>query len=120
MLDTSEYDVVFEDRNVETYFANQIAEAIYANVDDKGYTVAHLKEFLDHKKDGSAVHADDGHIELNGKRKPRRTTKGWKMCASLADRSTEWIDLQLTKEAYPVQVAEYAVANKQICTRTCF
>ena len=74
--------------------------------------MGHVKEFLDHKKDGLAVHANDGFMDVNGKRKPRRTTKGWKMCASMADGSTQWIDLSLAKEAYPVQVAEYAVANK--------
>ena len=76
MLDTSEYDVVFDDGNVKTYFANQIAEAIYSNMDDEGYSVAHLKEFLHHKKDGSAVHADDGYVEVKGKRKLSRTTEG--------------------------------------------
>jgi hypothetical protein len=36
------------------------------------------------------------------------------MCAELADGSTEWVDLSMAKEAYPIQAAEYAVANKLV------
>ena len=69
------YEVVFEDGNVETYFANQIVETLSSSIDDEGYTVAHVNEFVDHKEDGSVVYAD-GFIDVKGKQKPRKTTKG--------------------------------------------
>ena len=114
IVDTAIYDVEFADGNVESYFANQIVESIIMNVDDDGNTTCHVKEFVDHRRDGKALRGDDAFITSNGERKPRRTTKGWLLCAELADGSTEWIPLSTAKEGYPVQVAEYAVANKLV------
>ena len=36
MLDTSEYEVQFDDGSTETYAANIIMENIYTQVDDEG------------------------------------------------------------------------------------
>ena len=35
---------------------------------------------LDHRKDNTAVRADDATITRNGCTYPRRTTKGWQLC----------------------------------------
>jgi hypothetical protein len=40
------------------------------------------------------------------------TTKGWKLLVEWKDGSTDLLPLKDLKESYPVQVAEYAVANK--------
>jgi hypothetical protein len=40
------------------------------------------------------------------------TTKGWKLLVEWKDGLTDWLPLKDLKESYPVQVAEYAVANK--------
>jgi hypothetical protein len=40
------------------------------------------------------------------------TTKGWKLHLEWKDGTTDWLPLKDLKESYPVQVAEYAVANK--------
>ena len=114
VLDTSVYEVEFSDGRVESYFANQIVESIIMNTDAEGNTLYHVKEFVDHKRDGSAVHADDAFVQVNGKKIAKRTTKGWQLCAELADGRTEWLDLKTAKEGYPVLVAEYAVANKLV------
>lgn len=114
-LDTSLYDVEWDDGSTDVYRANQIVESMLTNVDEEGYTLTHMKEIIDHRRDASAVKADDGYIYTKGGvRKPRRTTKGWKLCCDLHGGGTEWIDLKTLKEAYPVQVAEYAVANKLV------
>jgi hypothetical protein len=114
ILDSSIYEVEFADGRVESYFANQIAEAILTDKDEEGNNMHHLKEFVDHKKDGRAIHSDDGFVTIKGKRIPKRTTKGWKLCAQLADGSTEWFDLKQAKDGYPIQAAEYAIANKLV------
>ena len=114
ILDTALYEVEFEDGHVEAFHANQIAEAIYATVDDEGYVYQELQEIVDHKSDGSAIKADDGYVMLRGKRVPKRTTKGWKMCVRWKDESTSWVDLKDLKESHPVLLAEYAVANKLV------
>ena len=38
IIDTSLYDVEFDSGETEAYTANIIAEALYAQVDDEGYT----------------------------------------------------------------------------------
>ncbi len=45
------------------------------------------------KKNGTAIHADDGHIKLRGKRVPKRATKGSKICVKWKDGSTLLVDL---------------------------
>ena len=89
ILDTSIYEVEFEDGHVEAYHANQITEAIYASVDREGNTIYTVKEILDHSHDGSALHGDDGWYNKNGKRIPKRTTKGWKICVESQDGSKQ-------------------------------
>ena len=42
----------------------------------------------------------------------RRTTKGWQLLLQWKDGSTSWTPLKDLKESNPVEVAEYAVANK--------
>ena len=114
ILDTAIYEVEFEDGHVEAFHANQIAEAIYASVDDEGYVYNELKEIVDHRRDGSAIRSDDGFVMLRGKKVPKRTTKGWHICVEWRDGSTSWLDLKDVKESHPVLLAEYAVANKLV------
>jgi hypothetical protein len=75
-LDTSLYEVEFEDGRVEAYVANQIAESIYAQVDDEGHQYSLLDEILDHKKLGDAISGDDAIIFHIGRMIPKKTTKG--------------------------------------------
>ena len=42
----------------------------------------------------------------------RRTTKNWQLLVQWKDGSTSWTPLKDLKESNPVEVAEYAVANK--------
>lgn len=119
VLDTAIYEIEWHDyagkkSGTAAYRANEVIEAMLMNVDDEGNSMLHIREFVNHEKENSALHADDGHIVVNGKRVPRRTTKGWKMCAEVQGGETEWMDLKIAKEAYPIQVAEYAVANKLV------
>ena len=112
--DTSMYEVEFEDGHVEAYHANEIAEAIYASVDDEGFVCHEIREILDHSRGARSLRADDGYIEIRGKRVPRRSTKGWKICVEWKDGSTSWVSLKDLKESNPIELAEYAVANKLV------
>ena len=114
ILDTALYEVEFEDGHVEAFHANQIAESIYASVDGEGYIYNELKEIIDHSKDGTAIRPDDGFVMLRGKRVPKRTTKGWRICVEWKDGTTSWLDLKDVKDSHPVLLAEYAVANKLV------
>ena len=60
LLDTRQYEVEFADGTRDKYFANTIAENIYAQVDDEGHHHLLLKEIIDHKKSDSAITVDNG------------------------------------------------------------
>ena len=113
ILDTREYEVEFADGGTDVFSANIIAENLYSQIDDEGRSYSILSEIIDHKKDGSAVSKDDAfETTKTGTLRRRRTTKGWKLLISWKDGSTSWVPLKDIKESNPVEVAEYAVANK--------
>ena len=77
ILDTSIYKVEFDNGSTEACSANIIAEHIYSQVDEEGYTQHMLNEIVDHKKDSTAVSKEGGITTTKAGRKlPRRMTKG--------------------------------------------
>jgi hypothetical protein len=40
------------------------------------------------------------------------TTRGWQLLVKWKEGGSDWIPLKDLKESYPVEVAEYAIANK--------
>ena len=113
LLDSSVYEVELEDGSVERYTANIIAEAIYSQIDNDGQTVSLLDEITDHKFDETAIRKEDGTTRgPNGSRKPKVTTRGWKLLARFKDGSESWIKLKDFKESNPLEVADYAVSNQ--------
>ena len=113
MLDTSLYEVEFMDGSTETFAANVIAENIFEQVDDEGNLFRLVDEIVDHRKDSTAVTADDAtFISPSGRTHQRRTTRGWQLCVLWKDGSTSWESLALMKDSYPIETAEYAVGNK--------
>jgi Reverse transcriptase (RNA-dependent DNA polymerase) len=111
LLDTSLFEVEFDDGHIEAYTANLIAESIYEQIDSEGNIHRMMDEIIDHKRMNDALHVDDLKT-YNGKQ--RQTTKGWRLCVRWKDGSLTWEKLALLKEGYPIEVAEYAVANKLI------
>jgi hypothetical protein len=72
-----------------------------------------LDEIIDHKRDGTAVDIANGTVtSANGNVKPRITTQGWWLLVMWKDKSTSWVKLKDLKTAHPIEVAEYAVANR--------
>mmetsp|Transcript_8647 Transcript_8647/g.12593 ORF Transcript_8647/g.12593 Transcript_8647/m.12593 type:complete len:946 (-) Transcript_8647:1039-3876(-) len=104
ILDTREYEVIFPDGSSQSYSANVIAENLYSQVDDEGRSYSILQEIVDHEKDDSAVTLE----ELAASGKPCFTTVGWRFLVSWKDGSTSYVPLREMKDAYPVEVAEYA------------
>ena len=72
----------------------------------------HIKDFVDHRRDANALTKDEAFLKVRGKVIPKRTTKGWHLCAELSNGRTEWIDLKTAKNASPIKAARYAAANK--------
>jgi hypothetical protein len=48
----------------------------------------------------------------NGRKVRKRTTRGWQLLVEWKEGGSDWIDLKDIKETYPIEVAEYAKANK--------
>jgi len=112
ILDTSIYEVEFDDGSTEAYTVNIIAEHIYSQVDGEGYTQCMLNEIVDHKKDNMVVTKEDGLIPTkSGRKLPKRTTKGWQFLCQWNDGTTSWHPLKDVKESHLLQVAQHAVNN---------
>ena len=112
LLDTAEYEVELEDGTTDKVFANTIAQNIYSQLDSEGQEHAIFDEIIDHKKDGGAISIEDGYTGEGTNRKPKKTTRGWKVLVQWKDESTSWMSVTDVRDANPVELAEYAVANK--------
>ena len=112
ILDTRTYLVRFDDGEVTELTANTIAQCIYAQCDLDGNEYLLLDSFVDYRKSGKALSLADQKIVTNGKPSLRRSTAGWQICCQWKDGSTSWQRLSDLKESHPVQVAEFATAQK--------
>jgi hypothetical protein len=112
MMDSRQYEVQLADGTVEDVFANTIAENLYSQVDSEGRQYYLLREIVDHRRDDTALSKDEAWIKHGSNRTRRKTTKGWHLLVEWAEGSSDWIPLKDLKETHPVEVAEYARANK--------
>ena len=111
ILDTRTYTVEFPDGQLGEYSANVIAENMYSMCDPMGNQQMLFDAITEHQKDGTALDHADRFVVVNGKQHLRKTTKGWKLCVTWKNGSTSWERLADLKESYPIEVAEYAVAQ---------
>lgn len=110
---TSEYIIEYDDGTSDRMFANSIAENIYSQVDDEGKHFVLLNEIVDHRTTAEAVKRHEGFTTMpNGRKVPKRTTKGWELLVEWKDGSSSWVPLKDIKDTNPVKVAEYVIANK--------
>jgi len=111
IMDSRVYCVEFDDGDVCELTANVIAKSMYASCDADGNEYILFDSFVDCKSNSKAVTKDTQRIVHNGRNSLRRSTFGWHLCVQWKDGSTSWQSLKDLKEAYPVAVAEYAVAQ---------
>ena len=113
LMDTRQYVVQFPDEHEETLSANIIAECMFSQVDEEGNRHVLFDEISEHRKTALAIPIDDAFQTMsNGRKVRRKTTVGWDVLINWKDGSQQWIALKDVKNAYPVQLAEYAVANR--------
>ena len=111
-LNTMTYDVEFGDGLVKEYTANVIADELFAQTDDAGFTTNHLDGIVDFRKLDDAVSWPDAYVQTKrGAKRLRKTTCGWQFLVRWKSNSTEWIPLKDMKESYPVQTAEFATSR---------
>jgi len=111
ILDTRVYEVEFPDGSVGEYSANIIAENMYSQCDPYGNQYLLMDAIVDHKTSAKAVKFADRFVTVNGRQHHRKTTAGWKLCILWKDGSTSWERLADVKESYPIEIAEYAMAQ---------
>jgi hypothetical protein len=112
LLDTREYEVEFLDGHRESLSANVIAQHMFSQVDEEGHRHLLLDDITDFCKNETAINKEDAFVEMaNGVRRRRYTTQGWQLLCQWKDGSTNWVALKDMKNSYPVQVADYAIAN---------
>lgn len=98
ILDTTIYEVEFDDGMLEEISGNIIAMAIYDSCDDEGYSKGLvLDEILDHF--------------VSRKLTKFKTTRGWYLLVRWKDGSEDVTRLGELKESYPVEIAKYASEN---------
>ncbi len=103
-LDTRTYAVEMPDGKLEEYTANIIAENLYSQIDAEGRELLLFKEITDHRAINPIKKGDyNAHW---------RSTRGWELLVEWHDGSMDWMPLADLKASNPLQVAEYAKANK--------
>ena len=111
LLDTRKYQVKFSDGQVSEYSANVIAENMYAQCDSQGKRSMLMDAIIDYDTTAAAIKHADRYITVKGRQRLRKTTAGWKLCVQWKNGSTSWERLTDMKDSYPIEVAEYAIAN---------
>ena len=72
-----------------------------------------MSEIIDHESDGRAMKISDGFFtDKKGRVRPRITTQEWRLLVEWKDATTTWVALKDLKVSFPIETAEYAVANK--------
>jgi hypothetical protein len=89
-------------------------ENLIAQVDCKENQYVLMKEISEHQKDNMAIPAADGWVTMpNGRKFRKKTTRGWELLVvEWKEGGSDQKPLKDLKVPYPVEVAEYAKANK--------
>ena len=83
---------------------------MFAQVYEEGNRHVLFDEIFEHRCDVNQVKMQDAFsTTTRGVKRRRPTTKGWEILVKWKDGSTTWLELKDMKEAYSVQLAEYAV-----------
>jgi hypothetical protein len=113
LLGSRQYEVEFMDGEIEILTTNIIAENLLAQVDEEGHRQMMIAEIEDHRVLDDAVPIKEGTFPTtSGMKRQRRTTKGWELSVRWKDGSSSWITLKDLKDTYPVELADYAIANR--------
>ena len=80
ILDTREYTVQFEYREVTELTANIISESMYAQCEPDGNQYILLYDIINFRKTNSALSIEDQNIVVKGRASLRRSTVGWQVC----------------------------------------
>jgi hypothetical protein len=117
LLDTREYKVEFPDGSIDALQPNIIAENMYSQINSEGlslFAILTVKEIVYHRKNRHALLKDEDGFFLGkeGQKYPKKTTRDWNVLVKWKDRTSSWLPVKDLKDSNPVELAEYAKANK--------
>ncbi len=75
VLNTVLYDIEFNDGAVMQYTANVIAQNLFDQADNDGYSLSKLEVIVDHRKDKSAMSKDQVNLKTKQPQDQIRTVK---------------------------------------------
>ena len=101
LLNTRVYLAEFPDGHIQELNANIIAKAIYSNLNKDGFEDQLFQDIIDHCYEPSIV--TNQSMEC--------TTRGWEICVAWTDGTSSWHKMVEIKNSFPLNLAEYAVAN---------
>ena len=105
------YEVEYLDGEQMPLAANNIAENVFAQIDDDGNRQVLMDEIIGHRSNEHAMKQQDAFIVTKtGTKRRKETTKGWGLLIWWKDGGT--VALKDIRESYPVQVAENAVSSR--------
>ena len=111
ILDTRMYEVQYLDGEKTSFVVSNIAENLFAQINDDGNCQVLMDEIIGHRS--HVVKQQDIFINTKtGTKRRKETTKGWDLLIRWKDGGTDWVALKDIKESYPVQVAEYAISAR--------
>jgi hypothetical protein len=86
---------------------------MYSQVDKEGHGHIILENMNDNRSGKKAIAREDAFITMhNGPKRWQNTTARWQLLCQWKDGSTNRVALKDMKESYPVQVADFAKANR--------
>jgi hypothetical protein len=93
--------------------ANESAENVFAQVDNKGNQHVLFKATAGHRTDGSAAKQQHAfNTTRSGAQRRRATTKGREILVQWKDGSTTWVTLEDMKNSHQIQFAEHATQRR--------
>ena len=106
------YEVEYADGKKYDFSENLIAENVFIQIYEEGNRHVLMAKITDHWFDEADVKIHDSFMTTSsGTKRRRQTSQGVSLCIKWRDVNTIWVALKDLKEAYPVQLAEYAVAD---------
>ena len=86
---------------------------MFVQIDEEVNQHVLIDKTTDYRFDEAAVKSQDALVDTSsGTKRRRQMMHGFSLCIKWCNRNTTWRALKDIKEAYPVQLAEYAIASK--------
>ena len=109
------FEIELERGETDQIMTTQIAATLYSQLDNEGRKIMQCKGIIDHNSDWPALMLmkETGLATLKGGcRKYKTAMCSWNVLVEWWDETTTWMGVKDVKETSPIELAEYAVANK--------